>query len=108
MDLNPGLGCDKPRLRLQSLLVGSRRVGQVRFRAISGDHAGAALPHLHADIGSGEVVVEFISGGDVRLSQAHGAPIRGRVTEREIRIVLLAARDEFDALVDLWKASQPE
>lgn len=87
--------------------MGSRRVGQVRFRAISGDHSGAAIAHLHADIGSGEVVVELLPNGDVRLSQAHGAPIRGAVTTRELRIVLETARDAFDDLMTLWKASQP-
>ena len=87
-------------------MVGSKRVGQVRFRAISGDHKGARVPHLHADIGSGEVVVEFLAHGAVRLSKAHGEPIRGRVTARELRLVLEAARDAYDELVALWKASQ--
>jgi hypothetical protein len=88
--------------------VGSKRVGQVRFRAISGDHSGAAIPHLHADIGSGEVVVELLPKGDVRLSRAHGAPIRGTVTARELRVVLETAREAFDDLVTLWKASQAQ
>ena len=83
------------------------RVGQVRFRAISGDHSGAKVPHLHGDIGSGEVVVEFLDDGTVRLSQTHGDPIRGRVTTRELRIVLEAARDSYHELLSLWKASQP-
>lgn len=87
--------------------MGSRRIGQVRFRAISGDHSGAKIPHLHADIGSGEVVVEFLAQGAVRLSKAHGEPIRGRVTAHELRLVLEAARDTYDELIALWKASQP-
>ncbi len=87
--------------------MGSKRVGQVRFRAIWGDHAGAAVPHLHADIGSGEAIVEFLASGAVRLSKAHGEPIRGRVTARELRVVLEAARDTYDELIALWKASQP-
>ena len=86
--------------------MGSKRIGQVRFRAISGDHAGAALPHLHADIGSGEVIVELSPDGGIRLSQAHGAPIRGRVTMRELRIVLKTASDAQSELMELWKASQ--
>ncbi len=87
--------------------MGSKRVGQVRFRAISGDHSGAAIPHLHADIASGEVVIEFLAGGAVRLSKAHGEPIRGRVTARELRVVLETARDTYDELIALWKVSQP-
>lgn len=82
-------------------------MGRVRFRAISGDHSGAHIPHLHADIGSGEVIVEFLADETVRLSKSHGDPIRGRVTTREVRIVLEAARDSYDELIRLWKASQP-
>lgn len=88
--------------------MGSKRVGEVRFQAISGDHAGAAIPHLHAFIGSGEVVVELLLDGDVRLSEAHGAPVRGAVTARELRIALETARDHHETLIILWKASQPQ
>lgn len=88
--------------------MGSKRIGQVRFRAISGDHAGAKHPHLHADIGSGELVIEFLEGGDVRLSTAHGDPIRGGVTVSEQRVVFRTARDNFDALMILWKESQSD
>ena len=88
--------------------VGSRRIGQVRFRAISGDHAEAKHPHLHADIGSGELVIEFLEDGDVRLSTAHGDPIRGKVTVSEQRVVFRIARDNFDVLIALWKESQPD
>ena len=87
--------------------MGSRRVGQVRFRAISGDHPGATVPHLHADIGSGEVIIELLPAGAVRLSAAHGDPIRGTVTTHELRIVLETARDAYSDLMNLWKASQP-
>ena len=86
--------------------MGSKRIGQVRFRVISGDHAGSAVPHVHADIGSGEVVVELVAGG-VRLSGAHSDPIRGRVTTNELRIVLRTARDSYQQLLELWKESQP-
>ena len=87
--------------------MGSRRIGQVRFRAISGDHAGAKDPHLHADVGSGEVVIELIEAGNVRLSGAHGDPIRGKVTVSELRVVFRTARDNFEALMHLWRESQP-
>jgi hypothetical protein len=86
--------------------VGSKRVGEVRFQSFSGDHPGASVPHLHAFIGSGEVVIELPPDGGVRLSQAHGAPIRGTVSVRQQRIVLETARDNHEALIDLWKVSQ--
>jgi hypothetical protein len=87
--------------------VGSTRVGQVRFHVFSGDHPGSAIPHLHAHIGSGEVVVEILPNGDVRLSRAHGSPIRGTIGAREQRIVLETARDHSELLIELWKASRP-
>jgi hypothetical protein len=83
-------------------------VGEVRFQAFAGDHAGARTAHLHAFTGSGEVVVELLLNGDVRLSQAHGAAVRGTVTSREQRVVLAAARDHHTALMMLWEASQPK
>jgi hypothetical protein len=54
------------------------------------------------------VIVELLPQGDVRLSKAHGEPIRGLVTTRELRIVLRTARDAHDDLLDLWKASHPK
>jgi hypothetical protein len=64
------------------------------------------MPHLHADIGSGEVVIELLADGAVRLSQAHGAPIRGKVTMRELRIVLETASKAHVVLMNLWKEAQ--
>jgi hypothetical protein len=68
---------------------------------------GAELPHLHADIGSGEVIIELLPGGDVRLSRTHGDPVRGKVTARELAIVLETARARYPDLIDLWNASRP-
>ncbi len=76
------------------------------FKATSGDHAGSTTPHVHGVIGSGEVIVELIAG-EVRLSRAHGTPIRGQVTKREVQIVLATAAEIYDELLALWKASQP-
>lgn len=75
-------------------------------QSLFGDHAGSAVPHLHAYIGSGEVVLELVSGG-VRLSAAHSEPIRGRVTKNELWSVLRTARDSYQELLELWEASQP-
>jgi hypothetical protein len=88
--------------------VGSRRVGQVLFTAIPGDHAGARIPHLHAYIGSGQVIIELLPGGDIRLSQAHAESIVGKVTANEVRKVMRTARDHYGILLALWKANQGE
>jgi hypothetical protein len=64
--------------------MGSKRVGEVRFQAISGDHAGARIPHLHAFIGSGEVIVELLPVKGVRLGSARRAdPRHGDVARSE-------------------------
>ncbi len=67
---------------------------------------GAATPHLHAFVGSGEIVIELVDGA-ARPSLAHGSPIRGTVTRNEVRLVLAAAGSAYDRLVALWKESQP-
>jgi hypothetical protein len=88
------------------LLLGGQqtdRAGSVQM--ISGDHAGSAIPHVHADIGSGEVVVELTPAG-VRLSEAHSGAIRGKITKNELRIVLRTARDSYQQLIELWEESQ--
>ena len=85
--------------------MGSRRIGQVRFRVISRDHAGA-VPNVHADVGSGEVIVELTPAG-VRLSEAHSGVIRGKIAKNELRIVLRTARDSYQQLIELWEGSQP-
>ncbi len=87
--------------------MGSKRVGQVRFMAIPGDHAGSAVPHLHAFIGSGQVVIELLAGNRVGLSTAHALPTRGKVTKNEVRIVLATAHAAFDDLLALWEEAQP-
>jgi hypothetical protein len=87
--------------------VGSAQFGQVLYEAISGDHASARLPHLHAYIGSGEAVIE-LDDGVVRLSVAHGAPIRGYLKKSELRRIIHGAVDNYDALLELWRMSQPQ
>jgi hypothetical protein len=52
-------------------------------------------------------MIELLPKGDVRLSRAHGAPVRGVVTARELRNVLETARGVHNTLINLWKASQP-
>jgi hypothetical protein len=87
--------------------VGSAKFGEVLYEAISGDHAGARIPHIHAYIGSGEAIIE-LDNGVVRLSLAHGAPIRGNLKKSELRRIIVGAVDNYDALLELWRVSQPQ
>jgi len=87
--------------------MGGRRIRGVRFQAYSADHAGAAVPHLHAKIGSGEVIVELLPDGKVRISESHGKPVRGKISSNERHWVLWIAEDAYDDLIILWRRSQP-
>ena len=84
--------------------MGSVRLGQTLFAAISGDHIGGRLPHLHAYTGSGEAVIE-LDDGSVRLSAAHGDPIRGCLKKSEVRRIIREAVTNYDVLMALWRLS---
>ncbi len=87
--------------------MGSRHIRGVRFQAMCGDHARAVIPHFHAHVGGGEVIVELLPDGKARLSKAHRSPIRGKVSPRDARLVLCIAEDAHDELIILWRISQP-
>jgi hypothetical protein len=87
--------------------MGSRRIGGVRFQALSGDHAGAAIPHLHAFVGGAEVIVELLPDGKARTSHAHRASIYGKVSASDLRRVIRIAEAAYAELIMLWRMSQP-
>ncbi len=51
-------------------------------------------------------MIEF-DGGIVRLSTAHGAPIRGYLKKNELRGIIREAIRNYDALLTIWRLSQP-
>jgi hypothetical protein len=55
-----------------------------------------------AKIGSGEVIIDILSKGRVRLSDRADA-VRGRVTRSEVKKALLAAEAAHPALLALLK-----
>lgn len=79
------------------------RVDGVEFRAIDDGQPGGAVPHFHAFIGDGEVVVDMLPAGEVVLSPVHGDPICGTVTPPELKTVLNAARKSHALLIELWR-----
>ena len=83
------------------------RIRGVRFRAIPGDHVGAAIPHLHAYTAGGEMIIELLPWRAVRASQVHVLATRGKVPVSERRRVLRIAQDAYDELIVLWRTSQP-
>lgn len=87
--------------------MGSARFGGVTFRVYAGEHEGAPVPHVHARFDRGEVVIELLDGGTVRLSNAHHAAIAGIVKRSEIRKAIATAEAAYDLLLAEWKAMHP-
>jgi hypothetical protein len=78
--------------------MGTVTVGEVRFHAHPGDHNPR---HVHAKIGSGEVVIDLLDDGKVALSPRKRA--RKNVTDSEVRKALNAADAAYKQLVILWE-----
>jgi hypothetical protein len=77
--------------------VGSVKGRGVLFRVLPNDHPGAPVPHVHAWIGAGEVVIELMPDRTVRLSERHPVPVRGDVKRSEVRKALNEAAEHYDA-----------
>ena len=78
--------------------MGSKRIRGVLFRAISGDHAGGGIPHLHARFADGEIALELLPDGGVlehKSTMKTPAKTRGRIltTDAEIRDDVRRARE---------------
>jgi hypothetical protein len=78
--------------------MGTVTVGAVRFHAHSGDHEPR---HVHAKIGSGELVIDLLDDGYVALSTRRNA--RRNVTNSEVRKALNAASAVYAQLIALWE-----
>lgn len=74
------------------------RVGEVRFRVYPQDHDPR---HVHGFIGSGEVIIDLRADGTVDLAKREDNNCG--LTRSEIRKVLDAAADAFNALTELWE-----
>jgi hypothetical protein len=75
-------------------LMGTIRVGEVRFRVWSHDHAPR---HVHAFLGSGFAVLVLEADGTVLVREEIG------LTRSELRKTIAAAVSAFDRLVALWE-----
>lgn len=79
--------------------MGSIRGRGALFRVQPRDHDGARVPHVHAWIGGGEVVIELMPDRTVRLSEQHPLAVRGDVKRSEVRKALNEAVELYDALL---------
>lgn len=84
--------------------MGSVRFGGVTFRLYAGDHEGAPIPHVHAKFDRGEVIIELLGDGIVRLSNAHRVAVLGDVKRSDVRRAFEAAEAAYDILLAEWKA----
>lgn len=75
------------------------RVGEITFKIYPQDHHPR---HVHAFVGSGEVIIDLHEDGTVRFANRAGGPIRGHITRSETRKVLVAAASAFDRLAQAW------
>ena len=75
------------------------QVGEVHFQVWPQDHEPR---HVHAFIGSGEVIVDLRADGTVDLANRKDA-IRGSVKRSEIHKVLQAADKHFHELAAKWE-----
>jgi hypothetical protein len=76
------------------------RVGAVRFKVYPQDHEPR---HIHAFVGSGEVVLDLRSDGTVTLAKRGSGAIRGSVTRSEVKKALSAAAEAFERLAEAWE-----
>lgn len=76
------------------------RVGAIRFKVYPQDHEPR---HIHAFVGSGEVVLDLRSNGTVALAKRGSGAIRGSVTRTEVRKALDAAAEAFELLAKAWE-----
>jgi hypothetical protein len=78
----------------------------VLFKVQPRDHHGAKIPHVHAWLGSGEVVIELMPDRTARLSEQHPLPVRGDVKRSEVRKALSEAAEHYDALIAEYERQQ--
>ena len=76
------------------------RVGGTRFKLYPQDHEPR---HVHAFVGSGEVVIDLRADGTIALAMRASGAVRGNVSRSEVRKVLAAADGAFDRLAKAWE-----
>jgi hypothetical protein len=75
----------------------------VRFELYPKDH----VPHhAHAFYADGEVIVELLPNGSVRVADRRDA-LRGKVKTSDVGHILTMAAEQYEALVQAWEAMHP-
>lgn len=79
--------------------MGTIRGRGVLLKVNPRDHPQAKAPHVHAWVGSGEVVIELMRDRSVRLSEQHSLPIRGNVKRSDVNKALAEAARCYDLIM---------
>ncbi len=82
------------------LLVTTVRAGGVRFKIYPQDHEPR---HVHGLYGGIEVIVDLLADGTVRLARRKDAVQPGNAKRSDVRKILNAAAEYFDAIVVAWR-----
>jgi hypothetical protein len=77
------------------------RTGGIRFKLYPEDHLPRHAHGLYAGI---EVIVDLEADGTVTLADRDDAVQPSNAKRNDVRKVLQAAAEHFDALVDAWEA----
>jgi len=82
------------------LLVTTVRAGGVRFKIYPQDHEPR---HAHGLYGGIEVIVDLLADGTVRLTRRKDAVQPGNAKRSDVRKILNAAAEHFEAIADAWE-----
>lgn len=80
------------------------RVGGIVFQVFPYDHEPRHVHGLYAGI---EVIVDLLDDRAVTLSDRIGAVAPANAKRSDVKKILKAARDHFDALVAAWEKMHP-
>ena len=80
--------------------MGSLRFGGIQFVLYSNDHPPR---HVHGFLDGTEVIVDLRTDGNVALATRKDAIRPANAKKADVRKVLNAAAQHFEALVNLWE-----
>lgn len=80
--------------------MGSLRFEGILFSIYSHDHAP---PHVHAKISSGEVIIDLLPDGNVRLSSRANAIRPANLKSSEVRKTTRVAAENYEELMTMWR-----
>jgi len=84
--------------------VSSLRVGGVCFRIYPGDHEPR---HVHGEYAEMVAIVDLRADGTVALAEREDRIKPANAKRTDVKKILKAAQEHFDALVAAWESMHP-